>query len=88
LLTHMIAQLLNYTVGDFVHTIGDAHIYNNHFEQVKEQLTRRPKTHKLVKPQLQMPKFNTLEDLLNTKTSDYQLLNYEPMDSIKAKMAI
>ncbi len=43
LLTHMIAQVCNLDVGDFVHTLGDAHIYSNHFEQVQEQLTREPK---------------------------------------------
>jgi thymidylate synthase len=52
LLTHMFAQLLNLKVGDFVHTIGDAHIYKNHMDQVKEQVTREPRKG----PTLEMPK--------------------------------
>lgn len=84
LLTYMLAQICELEVGDFVHTIGDAHIYNNHFEQVQEQLGRRA----MECPTLQMPEFNSLEELLKTKTSDYKLLNYSPMNSIKAPMAV
>jgi thymidylate synthase len=84
LLVHMFAQLLELKVGDFVWTGGDCHIYQNHFEQVKEQLTRQPRKG----PTLLMPKFNTLDDLIATNTSDYQLLNYDPMLSIKAPMAV
>lgn len=68
-------------VGDFVHTIGDAHIYKNHVEQVKEQLQRE-------QPTLMMPDFSTLDELLSTVTSQYILLGYNPMDSIKAPMAV
>jgi len=84
LLTHMFAQLLNLKVGDFVHTIGDAHIYQNHMEQVKQQITREPRKG----PTLEMPKFTNLEELVNTKPSEYKLLDYDPMDSIKAPMAV
>ena len=84
LLTHMLAQICDLKVGDFIHTIGDAHIYNNHMTQVKEQLERKPMDH----PTLEMPQFTSLEELLNTKPSDYKLLNYTPMDSIKAPMAV
>ena len=84
LLVHMFAQLLDLKVGDFVHTIGDAHIYQNHMEQVREQLTRRPRKG----PMLQMPAFSTLDELIATKTSAYKLLDYDPMDSIKAPMAV
>jgi len=84
LLTHMLAQICGLEVGYFVHTIGDAHIYSNHFEQVEQQLQRKA----MVCPTLKMPEFNSLEELLNTKTSDYKLLNYSPMDSIKAPMAV
>ena len=84
LLVHMFAQLLELKVGDFVWTGGDCHIYQNHFEQVKEQLTRQPRKG----PTLLMPKFATLNELLATNTSDYQLLNYDPMLSIKAPMAV
>ena len=84
LLVHMFAQLLELKVGDFVWTGGDCHIYQNHFDQVKEQLTRQPRNG----PTLLMPTFSTLDELVNTSTSDYQLLNYDPMLSIKAPMAV
>jgi thymidylate synthase len=84
LLVHMFAHLLELKVGDFVWTGGDCHIYQNHFDQVKEQLTREPRNG----PTLLMPKFSTLEELVNTSTNDYQLLNYDPMLSIKAPMAV
>ena len=84
LLTHMLAQICDLEVGEFVWTGGDCHIYNNHFEQVKQQLERTPKAC----PTLKMPNFSTLEELLETKTSEYELLNYDPMPSIKAPMAV
>jgi len=84
LLTHMLAQMTGLKVGDFVHTIGDAHIYSNHVDQVTEQLKRAPQSG----PTLVMPEFRTLSQLLRTKTSDYKLENYNPMPSIKAPMAI
>ena len=84
LLTHMLAQICGLEVGDFVHTIGDAHIYSNHMDQVKEQLARKPRKG----PTLLMPKFSTLDELLSTTTSAYTLLDYDPMLSIKAPMAV
>ena len=84
LLTHMLAQLTGLKVGDFVHTIGDAHIYNNHWDAVNQQLEREP----LERPFLLMPTFNNLTELLSTKPSQYKLIGYEPMDSIKAPMAV
>ena len=84
LLTHMFAQLLNLKVGEFVWTGGDCHIYQNHMEQVKEQITRYP----VAGPTLEIPAFKDLEELVNTKPSDYKLHNYNPMNSIKAEMAI
>ena len=84
LLTHMFAQISDLEVGDFVHTIGDAHIYSNHMDQVKQQLKRQPMAH----PTLEMPEFKTLQELLTTTPSDYILQNYSPMDSIKAPMAV
>lgn len=84
LLTHMLAQICKLDVGDFVHTIGDAHIYSNHVDQVKEQLSRTPS--KL--PTLVMPEFKTLDELLRTKTSDYILDSYQYQESIKAPMAV
>jgi len=84
LLTHMLAQICDLKVGEFVWSGGDCHIYQNHIDQVNQQLLRKP--HDL--PWIEMPEFNTLEELLNTKTSDYLLLGYDPMDSIKAPMAV
>lgn len=84
LFTHMLAQICGLTVGDFVHTIGDAHIYQNHMTQVAQQLERSP--HEL--PQLVMPEFDSLEQLLNTTVDDYKLLNYTPQTTIKAPMAV
>lgn len=84
LLTHILAKICKLEVGDFVHTIGDAHIYNNHFEQVREQLTREPMEH----PTLEMPEFSNIAELLETVPSDYKLLNYSPMKSIPAPMAV
>lgn len=84
LLTHMLAQICGLKVGDFIWTGGDCHIYQNHFEQVNQQLERQPRE----LPQLSMPTFSSLEELLQTKTDNYKLLNYNPMDSIKAPMAV
>ena len=85
LFTHMLAQICDLQVGEFVHTIGDAHIYNNHMDQVKQQLERTPKDKK---PFLEMPDFRSLEELINTHVTDYTLIGYNPMDSIKAPMAV
>lgn len=84
LLTHMIARICDLEVADFVWTGGDCHIYNNHMDQVTEQVSRDPQA----MPNLLMPAFNTLDELLATKTSQYKLINYAPMDSIKAPMAV
>ena len=84
LLTHMLAQICNLGVGEFVWTGGDCHVYSNHFDQVNEQITRTPRT----LPQLEMPVFNNLDQLLQTKTSEYKLIGYDPMPSIPAPMAV
>jgi thymidylate synthase len=84
LLTHMFAQMLELKVGDFVWTGGDCHIYLNHMDQVKEQITREPRPG----PHLLMPAFNDLKELTATKPSDYKLVGYDPMPSIKAPMAV
>ena len=84
LLTHMLAQITGLDVGEFVWTGGDCHVYSNHFDQVNEQITRTPRA----LPQLAMPEFSTLEELLATKTSEYKLIGYDPMPSIKAPMAV
>ena len=85
LLTHMLAQICNLRVGEFIWTGGDCHIYQNHFDQVKQQLERSP-TRK--HPMLVMPSFDNLEQLLSIKTEDYKLMGYNPMDTIKAPMAV
>lgn len=84
LLTHMLAQICKLEVGEFVWSGGDCHIYTNHYEQVEEQCSRKPTD----LPKLVMPIFTSLEELLQTKTSDYKLENYNPMPSIKAEMAV
>lgn len=84
LLTHIFAHICDIEVGDFVHTIGDAHIYSNHIEQVKEQLQREPD----LLPAIAMPVFCDLETLSRCKPIDFSLVNYSPMPSIKAPMAV
>lgn len=82
LLTHMVAQVCNLGVGEFVHVLGDAHIYMNHIEQVKEQLTRE----QLPLPRLQLnPDIN---DITKFTMADIELLNYQCHPSIKAEMAV
>ncbi len=82
LLTHMIAQVCGLRVGELVHVLGDAHIYLNHLEQVKEQLVREP----LPAPTLIMnTKIKNIDEFTMT---DFRLDNYNPMDSIKAPMAV
>ena len=84
LLTHIISNILKLQPGDFIWTGGDCHIYNNHFEQVKEQVTRKPKK----APALEMPNFKNIESVIASKPKDFKLVNYKPMDSIKAPMAV
>lgn len=84
LLTHIIAQITGLKVGDFVHTIGDAHIYLNHIEQVAQQIDREPRN----KPTLLMPNFKTLDEVLKCKVDDFKLLGYDPHPAIKGDMAV
>lgn len=84
LLIHMLAQICELDVGEFIWTGGDCHIYSNHFDQVNEQITREPRA----LPHLLMPVFNNLKELLETTTSEYKLVGYDPMPSIKAPMAV
>lgn len=82
LLTMMVAKVCNLELGDFVHTIGDAHIYSNHFEQVNKQLSREPR---------QLPKMyidretDNIEDFVY---EDFRLEGYDPYKGIKAKVAV
>ena len=82
LLTHMIAQVCDLEVGDFVHTLGDAHLYSNHFEQVQKQLERMPRA---------LPKLNIkrdVKDLLDFAFEDFEIEGYEPDPHIKAPVAV
>ncbi len=82
LLTHMIAQVCGLQVGDFVHTLGDTHLYLNHLEQAKEQLLREPKS----LPQLKLnPAVKNIDEF---KYEDIEILNYDPHPAIKAPIAI
>lgn len=82
LLTHMIAQVCNLEVGEFIHTLGDAHIYLNHFDAVKEQLARTPGE----LPQLFInPDVKTITGFT---MDDITLINYNPQAIIKAEMAV
>ena len=82
LLTHMIAQVCELQVGDFVHTIGDAHIYHNHVDAVREQLSRTP----YAAPTLWInPDISNID---NFKPTDFRLENYQCYAAIKAAMAV
>ena len=82
LLTMMIAQVCGLKLGDFVHVLGDTHIYHNHFEQVKEQLKRVP----LALPQM---KINPdIKDINDFKFEDFELQNYQSYPPIKATVAV
>ena len=82
LLCMMVAQVCGLEVGDYVHTFGDVHIYNNHFEQVKLQLSREPRA-------LPTMKLNPeIKDLFDFDFEDFTLENYNPYPGIKAPVAI
>ncbi|PJK05368.1 thymidylate synthase [Lysobacteraceae bacterium NML71-0210] len=82
LLTHMIAQLCELQVGDFVHTLGDAHLYLNHLEQAREQLARTPGA----LPQLRLNP--EVKDLFAFGFDDIQIEGYQPQPAIKAPVAV
>ena len=82
LLTHMIAQCCDLDVGELIHTLGDAHIYTNHVDAVREQLTRTP----MASPTLWLNP--DIKDIDKFTMSDVKLQDYDPMDSIKAEMAV
>ena len=82
LLTMMVAQICGLELGEFVHTVGDAHIYSNHFEQVNRQLAREPRS---------LPKMLINKDVKNIedfKFEDFELVDYNPHKGIKAEVAV
>ena len=82
LLTMMVAQVCDFELGDFVHTLGDAHLYLNHLDQAEEQLSRDFRS-------LPTLKINPeVKDLFEFKFEDFELLNYDPHPHIKAQVAV
>ena len=82
LLTMMISKVCGFELGDFVHTFGDVHIYNNHREQVALQLTREPR---------ELPKMiihGNQRDIFDFKYEDFELVGYNPYPAIKAPVAV
>ena len=82
LLTMMIAQVCDLKLGDFVHTFGDVHLYNNHLDQVKLQLTRdfRPLPTMKINPEV--------KNIFDFKLEDFELTNYDPHPHIKGAVAV
>lgn len=82
LFTMMVAQVCGYQAGDFIHTFGDAHIYNNHIDQVKLQLSRdtRPLPKMEINPEI--------KSIFDFKFEDFKLVNYDPHPHIKGAVAI
>lgn len=82
LLTHMIAQVCGLRPGDFVHTLGDAHLYLNHLDQAREQLSREPRA-------LPILKLNpAVQDVFAFKFEDIDVVGYDPWPAIKAPIAV
>ena len=82
LLTMMVAQVCGLKLGDFVHTLGDAHIYSNHMEQVNQQLSRD------IKPLPQLKINPNVTDIFSFKFEDFELVNYNPHPAIKGVVAV
>ena len=82
LLTMMIAQVCNLEVGEFVHTLGDAHLYSNHLEQAELQLIREPRP-------LPIMKINQeIKNIFEFTIDDFELINYDPHPHIKGIVAV
>ncbi|WP_077616368.1 thymidylate synthase [Caenibacillus caldisaponilyticus] len=82
LLTHMVAHVTGLKVGEFIHTLGDAHIYLNHIEQVKLQLTREPRP---------LPKLvikRDVESIFDFKYEDFEIVDYHPHPHIKGEVSV
>ena len=84
LLLSIFGEILNLKPKRFIHSFGDAHIYKNSIDQVREQISRTPKS----MPELVMPTINSIDDLKNFGIEEFALKNYDPHPPIKAKMAI
>lgn len=82
LLTMMIAQVCGLQAGEFVHTLGDAHIYLNHIEQVKMQLTREPR----ILPQMKINP--NIKEIFNFQYEDFELIGYDPHPHIKGEISV
>jgi len=82
LLTLMVAQVCDLEPGEFVHTFGDAHIYTNHFDQVKELLSRTPR------PLPEMKINPEVKDIFGFTYGDFELVSYDPHPHIKAPVAV
>jgi thymidylate synthase len=82
LLTMMVAQVCDLAPGDFVHTFGDVHLYSNHLDQAREQLTRDPR------PLPAMMLNPSVRSIFDFQFSDFTLENYDPHPSIKAPIAV
>ena len=82
LLTMMIAHVCGFELGEFVHTLGDTHIYLNHFEQVKEQLSREPRP---LPKMLIKRKIDSIDDF---QYEDFELINYDPWPPIKGQVSV
>lgn len=82
LLTMMVAKVCNLELGSFIHTLGDVHIYNNHLEQIKKQLARKPR---------ELPKMKINRETENIEDfvyEDFELIDYNPHKGIKGKVAV
>lgn len=82
LLLMMVAQVTGLEAGDFVHTLGDAHIYSNHMEQVKLQLTREPR------PLPKMKINKNVKNIFDFQFADFELTDYDPHPHIKGEVAV
>jgi thymidylate synthase len=78
----MMAQVCDLEVGEFIHTFGDAHIYNNHMEQVQLQLSRTPR------PLPKMILNPKIKDIFDFSFEDFELVGYDPYPPIKAAVAV
>lgn len=84
LLTYMIAAITGLKPGDFIHTIGDAHVYKNHVEPLKKQLLREPKNF----PKLEFKRKEEIKEISDFKFEDFDLIGYKCHPGIKMDMAV